>query len=101
MYILLHAHTKSVAILVDSENWSKYIFFKTLKNNNTPTQSVVRLVEIKNLSKLLFIFLTTTTTHTHTHTQSVSRLVDSENWSKFFFYKKQNNNMPTQKVLLD
>ncbi len=46
IYIFLkkqHAHTKSVARLVDSENWSNLVFLqkKTKNNNNTRTQKVL------------------------------------------------------------
>ncbi len=48
-----HAHTKSAARFVDSENWFKHFFTKTIKNNNMPTQKSVaaRLVDSENLSK--------------------------------------------------
>ncbi len=48
-----HAHIKSVARLVDSENWSK----KKRKRKEKKKKQ-------------------------HAHTKSVARLVDSENWSK-------------------
>ncbi len=47
-----HAHTKSVARLVDSENWSKKNKYKKLKLNQQ-----------------------------HAHTESVAKLVDSKTWS--------------------
>ncbi len=69
-----HAHTKSVAArLVDCENWSK--------------------------KKTIYIFFFK---QQHAHTKSVARLVDSKNLSKHFFTKTlTNNNMSTQKMLLD
>ncbi len=45
-----HRYTKSVATLVDSENWSKKTIIK--KNNHALTKSVARLVE-SLLSRLI------------------------------------------------
>ncbi len=46
-----HAHTKSVARLVNSENWSTFFFYKNIKKTIRPHKSVAGLVDSKNLSK--------------------------------------------------
>ncbi len=47
-----YAHTKNVARLVDSENWSK----KILKQQYVHTKSVARLVDSENFSDIFFFF---------------------------------------------
>ncbi len=66
-----YAHTKSVARLVDRENWSKKNILQKEQNK---------------------------TIRSH---KSVARLVDSENWFTKICFAKNNNNTRTKKVLLD
>ncbi len=71
---------KSVARLVDSENWSKIFFFTKIFKNNTPTKRVARLVDRGNLSKIITFFYNTPknkekekkNTITRPHTKSVA-----------------------------
>ncbi len=68
-----HAHTKSVASLVKSENWSKkkhYIIKQ--QQQYAHTESVAGLDNSENWSKK-------NTKKQHAHNKSVARLVDSEN----------------------
>ncbi len=69
---LNNVHTKSVARLVDSENWSKTIFFsKKNKKQCAHTKSAAaRLVDRVNLSKKKIV-----KKKQHTHTKSVDRLI--------------------------
>ncbi len=84
-----HAHTKSVARLVDSENCSKK---KQQQHAQHNTKSVASLVDSENWSKKNVY-----TKKKTLHTISVTRLVDSENWSNIFFFINSKTTKRTHK----